>query len=837
MAVVTGLGAISYVTMRSQIRDAIDATLRNDADHLALHIERLLDAINENAASLASNNIISNALKDPAGRSRYLGPFFLSYQLPEQISFTIALCDPKGAVLAGNAPLSSYRSFRADDLLKQVIRNGSPSASMLPDKRQNIIMAAYPVPAPASTKMQGMLVLEILLDDIFERAWQAENAHRNMNVSLQCCDDTIWTRRTFEAKNTATYSRFLHYLRPPFDDLKLAIMVSEPAETAYLPLRRLAMTYGAAGLIILLMTLVLARLLAGRLAGPLVSLTAAADKVTESGSLDVTIDPHGQDEVGTLARAFGTMLSRLREATEWLEQRVQERTRDLEHAHQALLAEKAFSDTVIDSLPGVFYVYDEQGRLVRWNKNNEHVTGYTTEELSRIHVIDLVPPEERRDLAAKMDEVFTAGFAETEVSILSKSGKLTPHFVTGIKAVINGRPLLIGMGIDITERKGAEEALRKSEEKFRSLIESTSDWIWEIDGTGVYTYASPKITEILGYEPAEVLGRTPFDLMPADEAAHLRPQLDAIISARDPFQRLENINRHKDGRLVVLETSGVPIFDREGRWTGYRGIDRDITERKRAEHALEELNRTLKQRVQEEVAKNLEKDRMMMVQARQAAMGEMLGNIAHQWRQPLNIVGLIIQDLQDAQVHGQLTPEYLDKGVRRSMDVIQHMSQTIDDFRGFYRVDKEKQTFFLNEIVDRVLAFVEAGFRNTNITLDVHLEKAIKAEGYPNEFAQALLNLLNNARDVLVERKVRSPKVTIRLVRHNGRAVVTISDNGGGIPSNDLEHLFEAFFTTKGEGKGTGIGLYMSKNIIEKNMSGRLTARNTADGAEFRIEL
>jgi len=137
-------------------------------------------------------------------------------------------------------------------------------------------------------------------------------------------------------------------------------------------------------------------------------------------------------------------------------------------------------------------VYDEQGRLVRWNKNNEHVTGYTTEELSRIHVIDLVPPEERRDLAAKMGEVFTAGFAETEVSILSKSGKLTPHFVTGIKAVINGRPLLIGMGIDITEHKRAEEALRESEEKFRSLIESTSDWIWEIDGTGVYTYASPK---------------------------------------------------------------------------------------------------------------------------------------------------------------------------------------------------------------------------------------------------------------------------------------------------------------------------------------------------------
>lgn len=516
----------------------------------------------------------------------------------------------------------------------------------------------------------------------------------------------------------------------------------------------------------------------------------------------------------------------------------------------------------------------------------------------------------------------------------------------------------------IAQRKRAAEALRESERKYRSLIESTSDWIWEIDANGVYTYSSPKISEILGYEPAEVLGRTPFDLMPPEEAVRLKPQIAAIIAARNPFQRLENINRHKDGRRIVLETSGVPIFDKNGQWQGYRGIDRDITGRKeaevrlirseerlraifersgtaitiismdrkilqvnaalasllgytegellgknvadishpdddalnigqyrgmlqgqhdhfhmekryyrkdgsivwglltvtlingvdarpefivgmieditgrkQAEQALEDMNRTLHVRVQEEVEKNREKDRIMLIQSRQAAMGEMLGNIAHQWRQPLNIVGLIIQDLQDAQGHGQLTPEYLDKSVRRSMAVIQHMSQTIDDFRSFYRSDKEKQTFILNEVIDRVISFIEASFRNMNLTLDVHLEKAIKAEGYPNEFAQALLNLLNNARDVLLERKVRSPKVTIRLARHNGRAAVTIGDNGGGIPGNHLEHLFEPFFTTKGEGKGTGIGLYMSKNIIEKNMSGRLTARNTADGAEFRIEL
>jgi two-component system C4-dicarboxylate transport sensor histidine kinase DctB len=516
----------------------------------------------------------------------------------------------------------------------------------------------------------------------------------------------------------------------------------------------------------------------------------------------------------------------------------------------------------------------------------------------------------------------------------------------------------------IAGRKLSEEALRESEEKFRALTESTSDWIWEINRNGVYTYSSPKITEILGYEPAEVLGRTPFDLMPAEEAARLRPQVGSIIAARGLFHRLENAARHKDGRLIVLETSGVPIFDKNGQWQGYRGIDRDITGRKeaevrlirsevrlraifersgtgitiismdrkiqqvnpafasflgytegellgknvadishpdddainigqyqgmlqgrfdhfhmekryyrkdgsivwglltvtlmhgadgrpefivgmieditgrkQAEQALEDMNRTLHARIQDEVAKNREKDRLMMVQSRQAAMGEMLGNIAHQWRQPLNIVGLIIQDIYDAQAHGQLTQEYLEKSVRRGMDVIQLMSQTIDDFRGFYRVDKEKQTFFLNEIVDRVLAFVEAGFRNNQIDIEVKMPEAVAATGYPNEFAQVLLNILNNAKDALLERRVPSPKLAIRVFRDLGRSVVTIADNAGGIADGDLDRVFEPFFTTKEEGKGTGIGLYMSKHIIEKNMSGRLTARNTAEGAEFRIEV
>ena len=134
----------------------------------------------------------------------------------------------------------------------------------------------------------------------------------------------------------------------------------------------------------------------------------------------------------------------------------------------------------------------------------------------------------------------------------------------------------------------AAEDLRKSRERFRELVETTSDWLWEVDENGVYTYASPRVRQLLGYEPEEVLGRTPFDLMPPGEARRVAEAFAAIAAERRPFASLENTNRHKDGHLVVLETSGIPLFDAAGTFHGYRGIDRDVTERERVRQALHE---------------------------------------------------------------------------------------------------------------------------------------------------------------------------------------------------------------------------------------------------------
>ncbi|HEY4745894.1 MAG TPA: ATP-binding protein, partial [Desulfuromonadaceae bacterium] len=252
---------------------------------------------------------------------------------------------------------------------------------------------------------------------------------------------------------------------------------------------------------------------------------------------------------------------------------------------------------------------------------------------------------------------------------------------------------------------------------------------------------------------------------------------------------------------------------------------------------MEELNNSLEERILAAVAELRRKDQLLIQQSRQAAMGEMINSIAHQWRQPLNNVGLIVQNLLFSFESGTLTQEEMKAEVAMTMETIQFMSRTIDDFRNFFRQDKQKRTFVIADILNLTIDFVSAGFRNSNITVNLEVIDHISAHGYPNEYSQVLLNILNNAKDVLTERRVDEPYISVRLFSDDGRAIVAISDNGGGIAEDVLSRIFDPYFSTKEPGKGTGIGLYMSKVIIEQNMGGSLSAHNVDNGAEFRIEI
>jgi signal transduction histidine kinase len=287
----------------------------------------------------------------------------------------------------------------------------------------------------------------------------------------------------------------------------------------------------------------------------------------------------------------------------------------------------------------------------------------------------------------------------------------------------------------------------------------------------------------------------------------------------------------------------VPIRHADGSMSKHSMII-DITDRKLFEEELEqqkklleELNDTLEKMVREEVAKNREKDIMLIQQNRQAALGEMLDHIAHQWKQPLNSISLIIQDLGETASNGELTDAHVEETVSKTMALLDHMAQTIDIFRGFYRPDKEKKVFSIKDCIDQALAFIAPAFRFYSIAVELDVDPGLTAFGYPKEYAQVLLNILANARDAFRARETEKPRIIIRAFSEDTKTVVTIADNAGGIPEAIIGKIFDFYFTTNDSSGGTGIGLYMSKNIIEKNMGGTLSAENTGGGAQFRIEI
>jgi PAS domain S-box-containing protein len=299
------------------------------------------------------------------------------------------------------------------------------------------------------------------------------------------------------------------------------------------------------------------------------------------------------------------------------------------------------------------------------------------------------------------------------------------------------------------------------------------------------------------------------------------------------------------GRRVWLDIHVVPFLNDVGEIVSLLGITRDITDRKVAEKSLaekqrqlEELNLYLEQRIADGVLDSRNKDQMLELQGRQVAMGEMIGNIAHQWRQPLNMLGLIVQELLITYGRDEFNRESLEGNVKKAMGLIMHMSQTIEDFSNYFKPDKEKKLFNINKAVAKTLSLVEPSLKKQNINIQVIGIDDTDIYGYENEYSQVLLNILLNCRDAFEGCNIdRQRDITITVFKENSKSVVAVTDNAGGIPENVIDKIFDQYFTTKGPDKGTGIGLFMSKAIIEKNMGGRLTVRNTADGAEFRIEV
>lgn len=265
-----------------------------------------------------------------------------------------------------------------------------------------------------------------------------------------------------------------------------------------------------------------------------------------------------------------------------------------------------------------------------------------------------------------------------------------------------------------------------------------------------------------------------------------------------------------------------------------------------ADNRLRHLNQTLVRQVEQETEKRLLQERLLIQQSRMAAMGEMIGVIAHQWRQPLNALAVMIQNIQEAYEFGELDQVFLEDMVHRSMQQIHAMSKTIDDFGNFQRSGIPRESFDAARAINDVLILLSGLFATHSIDVvfacKPDAEHPATIMGCRNEFKQAIFNLLKNAYDAILERRDQGElnlrgKILIEVTGSAECVVIAVSDNGGGIPAEIVDRIFDPYFSTKDQGKGSGVGLYMSKLIIENSMKGCLYANNLQGGALFTVEL
>ena len=295
----------------------------------------------------------------------------------------------------------------------------------------------------------------------------------------------------------------------------------------------------------------------------------------------------------------------------------------------------------------------------------------------------------------------------------------------------------------------------------------------------------------------------------------------------------------KDGTIKYIEERCQNFFDKNENILKSLGTILDITSRKKAEKELEKLNNTLEEKVKIEVEKNRLQDKQMLQQSRLAQMGEMISMIAHQWRQPLTAISATTSNLTLKLImDNNINKDEFQTEIDLIADYSQHLSKTIDDFRGFFKTNKEKEKTTLTKIVTNTLNIVKTSVINKNIKIVTDLECEEEFETYSNEVKQVILNLIKNAEDILIEKEIKNPTITIKSICgiNCDHPTLIIKDNAGGVPEDIIDQIFNPYFSTKKEKDGTGLGLYMSKTIIEEHCGGKLSVSNDDDGAVFTIK-
>lgn len=371
--------------------------------------------------------------------------------------------------------------------------------------------------------------------------------------------------------------------------------------------------------------------------------------------------------------------------------------------------------------------------------------------------------------------------------------------------------------------------LRKNNAKLTEVINSTIEGVI-IFKDRVCIDANMQAIKLFGYKSLnDMKGKNILAFVSEPSQSLLE---EKVKLSTNPY---EIMMQKKDGTVFPSLARGVYLKDKPR-----IGISTmiDLSELKLVEEKLESLNQTLEDRVKFELEKNRQQQLMMFQQSRLAQMGEMLNMIAHQWRQPLSGINALVM-LMDIKISKQDIENklFLEKEFTELESLTAHMSNTIDDFRDFFKPEKEKVEFSLNKVLDHTITLLKPVLLHEGISISIDYEEKIEILGYPNELGQVIINIISNAKDELVSNNSNKEKsIHIALHKEDTKIILRIEDNAGGINDKIINSIFNPYFSTKLEKNGTGLGLYISKIIIEEHMNGKLTVSNRNDGALFKIE-
>ena len=394
-------------------------------------------------------------------------------------------------------------------------------------------------------------------------------------------------------------------------------------------------------------------------------------------------------------------------------------------------------------------------------------------------------------------------------------------------------------------------------EQYQEAIEN-SNIVSKTDIDGIITFVNQEFCKISGYSKEELIGKNHNIVRHPDVPASKFEQLWKTIKAKKIYKDTVK-NRAKDGSTFYVNTTIIPILDANGEIREFIAIRYDVTkevfyreslEKKEKElkklneelerrvelktQELQKLNATLAQRIQEEVAKNEEKQKMIFWQSRFALMGEMLANIAHQWRQPLTELNLTLFGLKKAALTNDT--KTIEALYNESRILIRNMSETIEDFSNFFSPNRQKERFWLHESIDEALHIFSQTLKRDMIQIRTRYSDAAVL-GIGNEFTQVILNLLKNSRDAFVENGILIREIEIEITQDKEFAYVRILDNAGGVQEKERYKIFEPYYTTKHASQGTGLGLFIAKMICEKGFNGSIDVTSTKGTTTFVITL